>query len=144
MELLLIMEDLWDVVINDPPNDPNAVWLKNDNKACATIGFLVDDNQLIHVRHATTAKQAWDSLKAYHEKSCLSSKCIDSGATSHMTSDRTFFTELRHKRVSETIKVANGDLARVEGIGTEKLKCVDRNGNLIHVTINDVLYVPSL
>lgn len=74
MELLLIMEDLWDVVINDPPDDPNAVWLKNDNKARATIGLLVDDNQLIHVRHATTAKQAWDSLKAYHEKSCLSSK----------------------------------------------------------------------
>lgn len=54
---------------SDPPENPSALWNKNDNKARAMIGLLVDDNQLIHVRQATTAKQAWDSLKAYHEKS---------------------------------------------------------------------------
>lgn len=47
---------------------------------------------------------------------------IDSGATSYMTSDRTFFTELRNERVGETIKIANGDLARVEGVGSGALK----------------------
>lgn len=74
MELLLINEDLWDTVINDPPDNLSETWHKRDNKALATIGLLVEDNRLIYVRQASTVKQAWDSLKAYHEKSCLSNK----------------------------------------------------------------------
>ncbi|KMQ86061.1 retrovirus-related pol polyprotein from transposon tnt 1-94 [Lasius niger] len=74
MELLLIKEDLWDVVSNAEPAEVSEDWQKRDNKARATIGLLVEDNQLLHVRNATTAKQAWDALKAYHEKSSLSSK----------------------------------------------------------------------
>ena len=74
VELLLIKEDLWDLVTEDKPEEIDSTWTKRDNKARATICLLVEDNQIIHVRQATTAKEAWDSLKAYHEKSSLSSK----------------------------------------------------------------------
>ena len=34
----------------------------------------MEDSQLIHIRQATTTRQAWDSLKNYYEKSTLTSK----------------------------------------------------------------------
>lgn len=38
------------------------------------IGLLVEDSQLGFIRKATSAKEAWDNLKAYHEKATLSNK----------------------------------------------------------------------
>jgi hypothetical protein len=76
MELLLIKDDLWTQVSTEKPTDATAAaaWQKRDDKARATIGLLVEDSQLIHIRKATTAKQVWESLKNYHEKSTLTSK----------------------------------------------------------------------
>lgn len=37
------------------------------------IGLLVEVSQLIHIRKSTAAKEAWQSLKNYHEKSMLTS-----------------------------------------------------------------------
>lgn len=76
MELLLIKEELWDQVKTTVPTEAAAAsaWKKKDDKARATICLLVEDSQLMHIRKATTAKEAWDSLKEYHEKSTLTSK----------------------------------------------------------------------
>lgn len=74
MELLLMREELWEIVTEVAPEVPTPTQTKGDNKARATICLMVDDNQLIHVRSEETAKGAWNALKAYHQKSTLSSK----------------------------------------------------------------------
>jgi len=38
VELLLIKEDLWEVVSQDPPDPVTAAWRTKDRKARATIG----------------------------------------------------------------------------------------------------------
>jgi len=74
VELLLIKEDLWDVVAKEVPDPVTATWQTKDGKARATIGLLVEDNQLHLIRKQTTAKGSWQTLQKYHEKATLSSK----------------------------------------------------------------------
>lgn len=84
MELLLIKDEVWHVISGTPmtlSSDRSNqaavdVWKKSDDKARAMIGLLVEDNQLSHIRSKTTAKQMWETLKEYHEKSTLSNKVI--------------------------------------------------------------------
>ena len=57
-----------DLVVNEKPANPDAAWLKRDNKAMAWIGLLLEDNQLCHVRKKGTAKETCDALQSYHEK----------------------------------------------------------------------------
>lgn len=74
MELLLTKENLWSVINEEKPDPETAAWTKKDGEARAYIGLLVCDNQLNYVRKATSARNAWDNLKNYHEKSTLSNK----------------------------------------------------------------------
>ena len=79
MELLLIKDKLWSVVTSEPPEEtePEAIkkaWTEKDNEARATIELLVEDNQLVHIRNARSAKGAWTTLQGYHQKATLSSK----------------------------------------------------------------------
>lgn len=74
IELLLIKDGVWSVIRDPKPEVPDETWLKNDDLARATIGLLVEDNQLVHIRKAVHAKKAWESLKNYHQKATLSSK----------------------------------------------------------------------
>lgn len=74
LELLLLKEGLWDIVCSVKPETVTADWIKRDGKAKATIGLLIEDNQLVYVRKLDSAKQYWDALKKYHEKSSLSNK----------------------------------------------------------------------
>lgn len=76
MELLLIREDLWSAITTERPTGTTeiAAWQKRDDKARATLGLFVEDSQIIHIRKKTTAREVWDSLKNYHEKSTLTSK----------------------------------------------------------------------
>lgn len=76
LKLLLLKEGLWDQVSSVAPTEAiaAAAWKTKDDKARATIGLNVGDSQLIHIRKARTAKEVWDSLKNYHEKSTLTSK----------------------------------------------------------------------
>ena len=74
IELLMTKEDLWDTISEDQPNHTTTAWQLKDRKARATIGLLVEDNQLNLIRKLTTAKETWDALKKYHEKSTLSNK----------------------------------------------------------------------
>ena len=46
-------------------------WTKMDSKAMQIIVLCIEDKQLVHVKKAKTAKEAWEKLKAYHKKSTL-------------------------------------------------------------------------
>ena len=72
MELLLIREDLWDVVKENAPTPIDTAWAKKDDRARATIGLLIKDNQLVHIQDAESAKAAWTKLKEHHQKASLS------------------------------------------------------------------------
>ena len=74
VELLLIKEDLWDVVSQEPPEALTPEWRAKDRKARASIGLLLEDSQLHLVRKEITARATWNALKQYHEKSTLSNK----------------------------------------------------------------------
>lgn len=78
MELLLIDDNVWDVIDKEKPtgDDKVAVWNKGNDKARVRIGLSVEDDQLIHIRSATTAKDAWKALKEYHQKATLTSKVL--------------------------------------------------------------------
>ena len=73
MEMLLI-KDLWSMINEEAPNPVTTQWTKKDNEARALISLLISDNQLNHVRKVTSAMQAWNNLKGYHEKASLSNK----------------------------------------------------------------------
>lgn len=75
MELLLLKEDLWDLITEEVPIEPDVTWMKKNGKARALIGLMVEDNQLEYVKKAKNAKDAWCNLVSYHEiKGSLSSK----------------------------------------------------------------------
>lgn len=78
LELLLIKEDLWNIIEEELPIDADAaelaIFRKKDGKARAHIGLLIEDNQIIHVRNKHSAKEMWEALQDYHQKSTLSNK----------------------------------------------------------------------
>ncbi|KAK2579077.1 hypothetical protein KPH14_010926 [Odynerus spinipes] len=83
---------------------------------------------------------------------CFSAACkrmgskewyVDSGATSHMTSDRNFFLDFI-PRSSENIRTANGESIKVCGSGIGRLICVTDNYKELVIPIKNVLYVPEL
>jgi len=74
--LLLIKEGLWDVVSKAEPENPDAAWKTKEAQARTTIGLLVENNQLIHIRNKITAAETWKALKDYHQKTSLSSKVM--------------------------------------------------------------------
>ena len=76
IELLLIKDDLWSVVVDEPVNPVPVDFAKKDGQARAIIGLSVDDNQFVHLRGFTTAKAYWDRLKAVHTKSSFTAKVI--------------------------------------------------------------------
>ena len=39
----------------EPPTEINGKWKKNDEKARAIINLSIEDNQIVHIRHKTTA-----------------------------------------------------------------------------------------
>lgn len=63
MELVLIQEDLFGVVSEEKPENPNPAWKAKDEKARALIGLSVEDGQLCHIIKAGSSKDMWDGLK---------------------------------------------------------------------------------
>lgn len=65
METLLVREDLWDIISQAKPEPVTNDWNMADLKACAMIGLCIDGSQ---TRSCTSAKDAWQALKDYHDK----------------------------------------------------------------------------
>lgn len=119
LELLLRKQGLWKHVIEG--SRPAPIWegstVKNqaqiddweykDVGARGTIGLLVMDDQLGHIRNLKTAKETWNALKDYHEKNTLTNKVylmrsicslkLEEGgdAIGHINSMNDLFTKLR-------------------------------------------------
>uniref|UniRef100_A0AAG5DV13 Retrovirus-related Pol polyprotein from transposon TNT 1-94 n=1 Tax=Anopheles atroparvus TaxID=41427 RepID=A0AAG5DV13_ANOAO len=74
MKLLLIKEGCWNTISNTKPEPVTPEWTKMDQLAMATIGLAVEDGQLIHIRKAISAKEAWENLEKVHVKRTLSTK----------------------------------------------------------------------
>ena len=74
VELLLIKEDLWHTISTDRPAIPDERWLKADRQARATVGLLVEDDQLRHIKDTSSAKEAWTALQNYHQKASLTNQ----------------------------------------------------------------------
>ena len=73
MVMVLAEKDLGEYIAEvkdgDSPLDP-----KKDIKALAAICLAVEDDQLLYVRGAKTAKQAWESLQKQYETPVLANK----------------------------------------------------------------------
>ena len=67
---------------------------------------------------------------------------IDSGASHHMTSDRSFFDQLQHKACK--LCLADGKETNVVGVGEGHFTGFDKDGNVVNVKLVDVLFVPDL
>ena len=74
MEMLMIREELW-YVIDEPKVEPvTPQWIKDDKRARATIGLCVEENQFSTVKKADSAKEFWEKLREYHEKTTVTSR----------------------------------------------------------------------
>ena len=73
--MLLSREDLWHIV-NDPvpteEEDRDEDWCSDDRKAKATIVLLLEDSQLPLVKNKRFARDVFEALKCYHEKTSRS------------------------------------------------------------------------
>lgn len=78
LESLLSREDLWRVIAEDIPepdeDDLDDEWESADRKARATIVLLLEDSQLPLVKNKVHARDAFDALKAYHQKTSRSAR----------------------------------------------------------------------
>ena len=59
---ILIREGLWRVVADNPPavDERSDAWVDKDERAAATIGYLVENSQLKLIKNANTAQETWN------------------------------------------------------------------------------------
>ena len=67
---------------------------------------------------------------------------IDSGATSHMTSQKHLFQNL--EKTQRLVEFGNGDIEKITGVGSIIAKARTKNGQQVSLLLTDVLYVPKL
>lgn len=65
---ILIREGLWRVVVDDlpPMRQRTDAWIDKDQRAAATIGYLVENSRLQSIKTAKTAQETWNILRDYH------------------------------------------------------------------------------
>lgn len=68
---------------------------------------------------------------------------MDTGASEHMCHDKSLFNQLVLSDLSRKVKVGNGNLLNVLGVGTVHL-WADTGNCLLETTLSNVLYVPEL
>lgn len=76
MRCMLQKEDCYSAIDKDCPTEETAkaAWMKANAKAFHLIALCIENSQLILIKAAKTAKEAWDNLKHYHQKGTLSDK----------------------------------------------------------------------
>lgn len=68
---------------------------------------------------------------------------VDSGASCHLTNNKSYYNRF-NKNVCEIITLADGRKTKSEGAGDITLSCSNDNGNVKHVQVKSVRYVPNL
>lgn len=74
MKMLLIEKGVWMTITTDPPNSVTDDWTQKDERAHIAIALNIEDDQIQHIRHCETAKNAWNNLKDFHEKDTPNNK----------------------------------------------------------------------
>jgi hypothetical protein len=69
---------------------------------------------------------------------------VDSGATSHMSNQRELFDTFLNPGPTKFVEVANRAKAPVEGTGRIKLTTMNQAGQEVQLTLENVLFVPTL
>ena len=85
-------------------------------------------------------KHALSALGTTHESQWI----IDSGATSHMCTDRRMFTQLQPLSKSLEVKLGDGHMLMAKGQGTVRLIMKYGRDKYRRCILNEVLYVPKL
>lgn len=78
------------------------------------------------------------SNNSIHQSSWL----LDSGASSHISNNIIFFEEIDNTYTSK-VRVANGQICQVYGIGKGKIECCNEKGEKSMLRLDNVLYVPD-
>jgi hypothetical protein len=80
MEMLLKSMEIWTMVDGTEvmPEDTKDMlpWKIKNDKAMATICFGLKNGQLAHIRKASTAKEAWNSLEKIYETKNLTNQLL--------------------------------------------------------------------
>lgn len=71
---MLLIEELFEIITDDPPDPITAYWTKKASKVRAIINLVVEDSQIVHVKNLNSARETWRALKTIHERANLSSK----------------------------------------------------------------------
>lgn len=73
---ILIREGLWRVIVDDLPaiEKRSTVWVDKDERAAATIGYLVENSQLQLIKNARSAQETWITLRDYHVRQSSAGK----------------------------------------------------------------------
>lgn len=75
MEMVLKQNECWDVTQEEKPADTKqADWQKKDDQARYLIAICVENSQITHVKSHKSAKEVWNALKKFHQRSTMSSK----------------------------------------------------------------------
>lgn len=69
---------------------------------------------------------------------------VDSGATSHMVSDRRLLTDVRDLDPGETVTLGDGNQLEVKSVGNVDVEMLLPNGSSRQCSLQQVLYVPKL
>lgn len=69
---------------------------------------------------------------------------VDSGCSSHMTSDKKLFSKLEERTMEKSVVIADGNTMNVEGYGEVRGFMKLKTGSIVAITLKDVLYVPKL
>ncbi len=69
---------------------------------------------------------------------------VDSGATSHMSNNRSLFTQVRDLDPAETVTLGDGRDLEVKSVGTVVLEMLLPDGSSRRCSLQRVLYVPKL
>lgn len=79
-----------------------------------------------------------------HDKESVQASfwCIDSDATSHMSSDKRFFKNFT--QLNDVVKFADGKTTCTRGISSDEIKYMRPNGKTTGIEVKNVLYVPNL
>lgn len=112
MQMILIKEKVWKTITETAPTETTALakWNESDDTARALISLSVDDNQLNLIMNKTKAKDTWEALKEFHEKSTIVNK---------MTLMRNLFdTKMKESTtIEEHIGQISNFLQKLNGLG---------------------------
>lgn len=72
LESLLSREDVWYTIADAIPAVKTEKWKTDDRRAKATLILMLEDNQLSLVKNCVCARDAFDALKKFHQKTSRS------------------------------------------------------------------------